>query len=45
MECGFIACANEDFMTDCDLTVIVPQNSDITISQIHDRYYYEEGEE
>lgn len=45
MECGFIACTNEDFMTDCDLTVTVPQNSDITILQIHDHYYYEEGEE
>lgn len=45
MECGFIACVNGDFITDCDLIVTVPQHNNITISQIHGCYYYEEGKE
>lgn len=43
MECGFISCINGDFITDCDLSVTVPQNSKITIFQQSGCYYYEEG--
>lgn len=42
IECGFIACTNEDFATDCEMNVTVPWQSKITITQIGYRYYYEE---
>lgn len=41
MEASFITCVNEDFVTDCDLTVTVPDNSGIEITQFNDVFYWD----
>lgn len=44
MEASFIVCVNEDFMTDCEYTVTVPNDSGIEISQHNDILYWESEE-
>ena len=45
IECGFISCANGDFLTDCELNVIEPRINKIKAFQDNkDCYCYEEGE-
>lgn len=42
MEASFIVCENEDFITDCELTVTTPCDSNIEIYQEKGAFYYDE---
>lgn len=40
MECGFISCTNGDFLTDCELNVIEPCDSNVKVYYENSSYYY-----
>lgn len=41
MEASFISCESGDFVTDCDLRVVVPSDARIIIFEKGGKYYYE----